>query len=89
MTTETTENSQPRGPLPTHRAWLVIDRPNDKPYWHELTALWPARSGKGMSGQLDVLVPVIDGFLKGRLVILPAKVQPDNGDAAQEAGGAE
>ena len=75
MQTETAKRPQSTGRRPTHRAWLVTDRPDsDKPLWTELTGLWPTRKGSGLSGGVARPVALADGFLTGHLVILPARM---------------
>jgi len=84
---------RPAGNRPTHRAWLVIDHPDaEKPSWNELTGLWPTKKGSGLSGTVNKPVPLAEGILTGRLVVLPARMRPDrpddgNGDQGDDGAG--
>ncbi len=60
---------------PAFRAWLVQNREGRKPLWIELAGLWPNKSGKGHSGKLGQPIAT----LSGRIVILPADQQKEEG----------
>jgi hypothetical protein len=90
MTTNDTQKSSAdsAGTRPSHRVWLVMDSPTgENPSWNELTGLWPTRKGNGLSGKVNKPVTLAEGFLTGRIVILPARLRPDQPD--QEQGDAD
>lgn len=81
--------SRSTGRRPTHRAWIVTDQPDTgKALWREVTGLWPTKKGSGLSGSVPSPVTLADGVLSGRLVVLPARMRPDQpeGEAGSEGG---
>ncbi len=68
---------------PQYRLWLVQNIPDsDKPQWTEFTALWKTRNGDGHTGSARRTIPLLDGAVIGRMIVLPATMhQPDlNGE---------
>ena len=78
-------SSDPRTPnAPVYRVWLIQDRDDGrKPDWYDLTGLWLTKDGSGLTGQVDRPVPIQNGKLVGRIVVLPEKDR-----AASAEGGA-
>lgn len=59
MTAKTkTKNGNGKKAQPSHRLYLVQDRPNGKPFWIEIGAAWPHKDGDGfgirLNGQLTM-----------------------------------
>jgi hypothetical protein len=63
---------------PTHIAYVVIQSDQDsnqKPFWHEVGAVWPHKNGSGF----DLMIPA--GIsVTGRIVCVERKDKPAKGD---------
>ena len=79
-----TEVQTAKGMRPTHQLWLVQGQ-GKAAAWTEITALWPTKSGNGHTGTADKLLPILANHMKGRLVVLPTKFEPEG----STAGGAQ
>jgi hypothetical protein len=63
---------------PTHLAYVVTnpdEGSNQKPFWHEVGAIWPHRNGTGF----DLMIPA--GIsVTGRIVCVERKEKPAKDD---------
>jgi hypothetical protein len=50
------ENAGRRGRRPTHRVWHV-EGTGDDARWTEVCALWPTKTGHGLTGGVDAFLP--------------------------------
>jgi hypothetical protein len=52
---------------PKFHVYSVIERKDEKPYWHKIGAAWPTKSGDGIRIDLNSLP------LSGNLMLMPPK----------------
>ena len=52
---------------PKFHVYSVIERKDDKPYWHKIGAAWPTKTGDGFRIDLNSLP------LTGNLMLMPPK----------------
>lgn len=77
--TDSTNNNEKKGNLPTHRAFFVTNdgKEDSKGNWKEIGALWPHKDGEGFSLKLD-LIPT--STTNGRIEVRKIQPKPDATD---------